>query len=43
MVGNAASTKTDPEMVQLAVQLIDRQTGRYDPADLEDRYATVIP
>ena len=23
--------KTDPEMVQLAVQLIDRQTGRYDP------------
>ena len=27
-------------MVQLATQLIDRQTGRYDPADLEDRYAT---
>jgi DNA end-binding protein Ku len=30
--------KTDPEMVKLAVQLIDRQTGRYDPADVEDRY-----
>lgn len=30
--------KPDPEMVKLAVQLIDRQTGRYDPADTEDRY-----
>ncbi len=36
--GDAASIKTDPQMVQLAVQLIDRQTGRYDPADLKDRY-----
>ena len=32
--------KIDPEMVKLATQLIDRQTGRYDPADLEDRYET---
>ena len=32
--------KSDPEMVQLAVQLIDRQTSEYDPADLEDRYET---
>ena len=32
--------KTDPEMVQLAVQLIDRQTSRYDPSDVEDRYET---
>ena len=32
--------KVDPAMVTLAVQLIDRQTGRYDPADLEDRYET---
>jgi DNA end-binding protein Ku len=32
--------KSDPEMVQLAVQLIDRQTSQYDPADLEDRYET---
>ena len=27
-------------MVQLAVQLIQRQTGVYDPVDLEDRYET---
>jgi len=32
--------KSDPEMVNLAVQLIDRQTGRYDPSDVEDRYET---
>ena len=32
--------KVDPEMVKLATELIDRQTGRYDPADLEDRYET---
>ena len=32
--------KTDPEMVQLAKQLIERQTTQYDPADLEDRYET---
>jgi DNA end-binding protein Ku len=32
--------KIDPEMIKLATQLIDRQTGRYDPADLEDRYET---
>jgi DNA end-binding protein Ku len=30
----------DPEMVKLAVQLIDRQVAQYDPADLEDRYET---
>src|SRR4051794_34913852 len=32
--------KTDPEMVDLAEQLIKRQSGRYDPSDLEDRYET---
>lgn len=32
--------KADPEMVKLATQLIERQTGRYDPSDLEDRYET---
>lgn len=32
--------KTDPEMVQLAKQLIERQTTQYDPSDLEDRYET---
>lgn len=32
--------KTEPEMVKLAIQLIDRQTGRYDPSDTEDHYET---
>jgi DNA end-binding protein Ku len=36
----AARLKTDPEMVDLAMQLIKRQSGNYDPADLEDRYET---
>ncbi len=30
--------KPDADMIQLATQLIDRQTGEYDPADIEDRY-----
>jgi len=30
--------KADAAMVKLAIQLIDRQSGRYDPEDLEDRY-----
>jgi DNA end-binding protein Ku len=34
----AAKLTVEPEMVDLAVQLINRQTGRYDPADLVDRY-----
>jgi DNA end-binding protein Ku len=34
------STKPDPDMVQLATQLIDRQSGKYDPSDIEDRYET---
>jgi DNA end-binding protein Ku len=38
--GDSAEAKTDPEMVQLARQLIDRQTSKYDPSDLEDRYET---
>jgi DNA end-binding protein Ku len=37
---DVAKAKTDPAMVELAKQLIDRQSGRYDPADLEDRYET---
>ena len=37
---DVTQVKTDPEMVKLATQLIDRQTGRYDPTDLEDRYET---
>ncbi len=31
-------TKADPDMVSLALQLIDRQKGAYDPADWDDRY-----
>ncbi|MBV9653467.1 MAG: Ku protein [Acetobacteraceae bacterium] len=34
----AADLKPEADMVQLATQLIDRQTGVYDPADMEDRY-----
>src|SRR5689334_22285199 len=30
-----AGIKTDPEMVQLASQLVQRQAGKYDAADLE--------
>jgi DNA end-binding protein Ku len=30
--------KPDAEMIKLAEQLISRQTGKYDPADFEDRY-----
>jgi DNA end-binding protein Ku len=36
----ATNLKTDPEMVALATQLIDRQTTTYSPADIEDRYET---
>jgi DNA end-binding protein Ku len=38
--GDAIAIKTDPEMVALARQLIDRQTTTYDPSDIEDRYET---
>jgi DNA end-binding protein Ku len=30
----------DEEMVKLAAQLVDRQTGAYVPSDIEDRYET---
>lgn len=30
--------KIDPEMIALAKQLIERQVGKYSPADVEDRY-----
>jgi DNA end-binding protein Ku len=30
----------DQEMVQLATMLVDRQSGTYDPSDLEDLYET---
>jgi len=35
-----AGIKTDPEMVALATQLVQRQSGKYDASDLEDRYET---
>ena len=35
---DAAKLKPDAEMVTLAKQLIQRQSGKYEPADLEDRY-----
>jgi DNA end-binding protein Ku len=38
--GGLPSEKPDAEMVKLATQLIDRQTGKFDPADMEDRYET---
>lgn len=31
-------TRPEPEMVKLATQLIERQEGKFDPADFEDRY-----
>ena len=37
---DAAKLKPDAEMVALAKQLIQRQSGNYDSADLEDRYET---
>ena len=30
--------KTDPEMMQLATQLVQRPAAKYEPADLEDSY-----
>ena len=37
---DVTKVKTDPSMVELAKQLIERQSGRYDPSDLEDHYET---
>jgi DNA end-binding protein Ku len=37
---DAVAVKTDPEMIALARQLIDRQTTTYDSSDIEDRYET---
>ena len=40
LFGALANIKTDPEMVQLATQLVERHVDKYDSADLEDRYET---
>jgi len=36
------STKSDKEMVELAVQLIDKKTAPFDPKKFEDHYATAL-
>jgi len=33
-----ADEKPDPEMVKLALQLVDRQVAPFEPTDMEDRY-----
>jgi DNA end-binding protein Ku len=38
MFDELPKVKPNAEMIKLAKQLIDRQTGPYDPADFEDRY-----
>jgi DNA end-binding protein Ku len=35
---DVADEKPDPSMVTLATQLIDRQNGKFQPDDTEDRY-----
>jgi DNA end-binding protein Ku len=40
LFAGVSGIKIDPEMVQLATQLVQRQSGKYDSADLEDRYET---
>ena len=40
LFGGMNAIKVDPEMVQLATQLVNRQSGEYDASDLEDRYET---
>ena len=35
---NVPDDKPDEEMIKLARMLIDRQTAKFDPADMEDRY-----
>ncbi len=39
LFADVPDAKPDPEMVHLAVQLVDRQAAAFDPADMEDRYA----
>ena len=38
LFGSVAGDKPDAEMLQLAIQLIERQQGHFEPADTEDRY-----
>ncbi len=38
LFADIADDPADREMVALAVQLIDRQTAKFDPGDMQDRY-----
>jgi DNA end-binding protein Ku len=38
LFGDLPHNRPDKEMVSLATQLIDRQTSRFAPEDMEDRY-----
>jgi len=40
LFNDIGAIKIDPEMVQLATQLVQRQAGRYESGDLEDKYET---
>ena len=40
LFAGVSGIKIDPEMVQLATLLVQRQSGKYDSGDLEDRYET---
>jgi DNA end-binding protein Ku len=42
MFNNVSAIKIEQEMLDLAMQLIRRQSRKYDPADLEDRYETKL-
>jgi DNA end-binding protein Ku len=35
---NVGAREVSPEMIDLAARLIQSQSGKYEPADLEDRY-----
>lgn len=39
---DVASTKVDKEMVELAISIIDRKKGRFDPAKFEDTYESAL-
>jgi DNA end-binding protein Ku len=42
MFDEVSTIKIEPEMIKLAMELIRRQSRKYDPADLEDRYETKL-
>jgi DNA end-binding protein Ku len=42
MFGDLSVAKTDKEMVDLAVSIIDRKKGKFDPSRFEDAYETAL-